>query len=89
MKIMTQHILAINNYLRSPIEGLLQFSKRWSENYQRKQQIKRTIRELSQLTDNELKDIGLGRGDIYSVASGDNSLKRSAADTNANLRGWV
>lgn len=29
---------------------------------------KRTLRELSGLTDRELADIGLGRGEIYAVA---------------------
>ena len=30
--------------------------------------VRATIKELSKLTDKELKDIGLSRGDIYSVA---------------------
>ncbi len=50
---------------------------------------RQTIRELNRLTDAELNDIGLGRGDIYSVARGDETLKRSAVDTNTNLKGWV
>ena len=65
---MTQHILLINNYLRSPIEGILQFLKNWNRGYQQRKSIRRTIKELNQLTDAELNDIGLGRGDIYSVA---------------------
>ncbi len=86
---MTQHILAINNYLRSPIEGLLQFSRNWLKDYRKNQMRRQTIRELNRLTDAELNDIGLGRGDIYSVARGDETLKRSAVDTNTNLKGWV
>ena len=50
--------------------------------------IKRTIKELNQLSDAELNDIGLGRGDIYSVAHGDPHHKKSA-QVNHNLEGWV
>jgi len=52
-----------------------------------KAQIKRTIRELSALTDRELNDMGLTRGDIYSVAHGTADLR--AVRENANLAGWV
>jgi uncharacterized protein YjiS (DUF1127 family) len=85
---MTQHILAINNYLRSPIEGLLQFLKNLNRGYQQRKAIKRTINELHQLSDAELTDIGLSRGDIYSVAHGDKHHKKSAR-VNHNLKGWV
>ena len=85
---MTQHILAINNYLRSPIEGLLQFLKNWNRGYQQRKAIKRTINELHQLTDAELNDIGIGRGDINAVAHGDPNHKKSA-QVNHNLQGWV
>ena len=36
--------------------------------FQRQQQINKTIKELNQLTDRELSDIGLNRGMIRSVA---------------------
>ena len=55
--------------------------------------VNETIKELQRLSDRELNDIGLARGDIYSVAHGDVTLKRtqieSQTDTNANLKGWV
>ena len=85
---MTQHILTINNYLRSPIEGLLHFLKNWNRGYQKRKAIKQTIRELQSLTNAELNDIGIGRGDIYSVAHGDPTHKKSA-QVNHNLEGWV
>jgi len=55
-------------------------------------EVKRTIKDLSRLSDYELNDIGLTRGDIYGVATGDSTLervRRSAVDTNTNLKGWV
>lgn len=54
--------------------------------------IRQTIKELHQLSDYELNDIGIARGDIYGVATGDDTLervRRSAIDTNTNLKGWV
>ena len=47
-------------------------------------QYRQSLRELNQLTDRELNDIGIGRGDIYRVAKGDTSYK-----VNHNLKGWV
>jgi hypothetical protein len=40
------------------------------------------------LTDRELADIGMCRGDIYSVARKDADMKISA-ETNSNMKGWV
>ena len=54
--------------------------------------IRQTIKELHQLSDYELNDIGIARGDIYGVATGDDTLertRRSAVDSNTNLKGWV
>jgi hypothetical protein len=46
-----------------------------------------TVKELSALSDRELNDMGLTRGDIYSVAHGTADLKK--VRENANLKGWV
>ena len=50
-------------------------------------QIKRTMNELSALDDRALNDMGLTRGDIYSVAHGTADIRR--VRENANLKGWV
>ena len=59
--------------------------------YQEAKAIRQTENELRKLTDKELNDIGIARGDIYSVARQDADLKR--ADVNApfnpNLKGFV
>lgn len=52
----------------------------------RSRQIKETIKELNRLSDAELRDIGITRGDIYSVAHEvyyDDILK-----TDRNTRNW-
>ena len=51
--------------------------------------IARTYKELSQLTNHELRDLGIGRSDITSIANGTFHDNRMKAKTNANLRGWV
>lgn len=73
---MTQHILTINNYLQSPIEGLLSWVKSVRKSYVWAKEVRQTIKELNKLSNRELQDIGISRGDIYSVAAGDPSLKR-------------
>lgn len=78
------HILTLSNYLLSPIEGLLNFFKAIFKAIERSQSIKAiavtrehmmkyktyrdTYKELSRLSDRELKDIGLSRGEIHFVA---------------------
>ena len=53
-------------------------------------QINRTMKQLTALSDRELWDIGISRGDIYSVARGDDTLERvRRANINDNLKGWV
>ena len=79
---MTQHILALNSYLLRPIEGLLDLIKTLTASLKRRKIYNATVKELSRLTDAELNDIGLNRGDIRSIA-------RADVDMNPNLRGWV
>ena len=52
---------------------------------------RRTFNELSALTDHELRDLGIGRTDIRSIARGTFYDKRMSKDlkTNDNLKGWV
>ena len=73
---MTQHILTINNYLQNPIEGLVSDIKSVRKSYVWAKQVRQRIKELNQLTNKELQYIGISRGDIYAVATGDTSFKR-------------
>ena len=49
---------------------------------------RQAVKELNQLSDYELRDIGISRGDILSVVRGDKDMAR-AADVNQNLKGFV
>ena len=73
------------------------FLRKIVSNWRRDSQVRQTIRELRALTDAELNDIGIGRGDIVSIARGDSDMKLSSRivyddkvlPVNANMKGWV
>ena len=81
---MTQHILTINNYLQSPISALVNLFRKIGNAFVEsrmktamkvvKQQLmthrayRETYNELAQMSDRELRDIGLNRSMIHSVA---------------------
>lgn len=84
---MTRATTVATNWLSSPLSTILDWvesvKNRWGEDAA----IRQTAKELSKLSDRELNDIGIARGDIYSVARGDETLIR--ASENPNLKGWV
>ena len=63
------------------------------QSYHRARKASETIQELNRLTNSELMDIGLTRGDIYTVAHSkfsDYSDKIAIkSGPNQNLKGWV
>ena len=74
------------------LPGLANWFKKLHAKHKERAMIKRTIKELSRLSDRELNDMGLARGDIWSVAHGDNSFRDRGVYgvyTNKNLGGWV
>jgi len=76
---MTQVILAAHSYSTRAIETIIEAYRTFKQERVAKRLAKQTIKELSKLTDKELNDIGLSRGDIWYVAHNQND----------NLRGWV
>ena len=72
-------------------QTLNNFFKKLINNYQMAKAIRQTENELRKLTDKELNDIGIARGDIYSIARQDMDMKKShlIAPFNPNLRGFV
>lgn len=61
---------------------LKNFSLKLINSYNKNKAFHQTVKELRALTDKELNDIGINRGDIVSIA-------RMDADMNPNLKGWV
>ena len=86
---MTQTILVASSWIQEAVIGFADLMKTWKRNRARKAMIARTHKELSQLTNHELRDLGIGRSDITSIANGTFHDNRMKAKTNANLRGWV
>ena len=86
---MTQAVLVAAQWLN--IQGLIDFYNDWQRNRARKAMERRTYNELQNLTDHELRDLGIGRSDIRSIAKGTFYDKRISKyiKTNENLKGWV
>lgn len=89
---MTQLVLTASNFLN--ISGIMEwFSdmyRAYKKGAERRTLRRQTLRELSFLTDRDLKDIGISRSDITSLANG--TFHDTIVDevkTNDNLKGWV
>lgn len=65
----------------------------WWKNYTNRlaqhRAYKETVHELSKLSDAELRDIGLSRGDIHSIAMETHYDSLDKIEYNKNLKGWV
>ena len=84
---MTSIIMAADTF---GLTGLASWFKKVQADLAYRSQVKSTMKQLSALSDRELNDIGISRGDIYNVATGDTTLERvRRMESNANLKGWV
>jgi len=79
---MTQVIIAASNALH--IDAILDFFRDIKKSYIRSRNIAQTKKELGALTDKELWDIGISRGEIHDIA-----VSSFPAETNKNRGGWV
>ena len=84
---MTQAILTAHSYSTRAIESIIEAIRTFKHHRSERKVIKATERELGKLSDYDLADIGLTRGDIYTVARRKSTIEN--ARTNNNLRGWV
>ena len=74
------------------LSGVANWIKKINANMAHRRAVRQAVKDLSALTDYELNDIGISRGDIRAVANGDRSFKRGLevrTDSNTNLKGWV
>lgn len=85
---MTHLTLTIAHYLQSPINEFLQSVGNMFTKIAQHRKHQQAIRELNSLSDYQLRDMGISRGDIYSVVRGDKDMARHA-EVNANLKGFV
>jgi uncharacterized protein YjiS (DUF1127 family) len=73
---MTQVLLIQVTFIQAAISGLVDIVKQLKASYKLSVEIRQTIKELNRLSDKELTDIGISRGDIYSVATGSSDYTR-------------
>ena len=85
---MTHYVIEASSWIQDAIEGFRDLRRSMKLRAERKASYKRTLKELSRLTDFELNDIGICRGDIRNIARGDRTIKRGI-EVNENLRGSV
>ena len=84
---MTQHILTAHSYSTRAVELILEALKSIYNNRIERKAIRETEKALSKLSDYDLSDIGISRGDIYEIARDKATIEQ--AKVNKNLRGWV
>lgn len=84
---MAHSVSASHGLFTSAIEGLFDILRDIKTNYVRHRNIQITKKELHNLTDRELWDIGISRGEIHDIAV--NSFPKVNAEENDNLKGWV
>jgi uncharacterized protein YjiS (DUF1127 family) len=85
---MTHYVIEASSWIQDAIEGYKDLRRSMKLRAERKASYKRTLKELSRLTDFELNDIGICRGDIRNIARGDRTIVRGI-EVNENLRGSV
>ena len=74
------------------LSGVANWIKKINAKMAHRRAVRQAVKDLSSLSDYELNDIGISRGDIRAVANGDTSMKRGIqvhTDANTNLKGWV
>ena len=81
--------LVANTFNLIGFVGIANWFKKAIAERQRQQNIRETIKQLSSLTNHELNDIGIARGDIWHIANTSYPTGKTVADVNRNLRGWV
>jgi uncharacterized protein YjiS (DUF1127 family) len=85
---MTHYVLTASSWIQDAIEGFSDLRRSMKLRAERKAAYNRTVKELSRLTNFELNDIGICRGDIKNIARGDRTITRGI-EVNENLRGSV
>lgn len=81
---MTQHVLAAANWLN--LSAIVDYFRDLKRQYQIHKNIRQTIKELSELTDKELHDIGISRGMIHSIAH--EAYYDNLVSVKSTKRGW-
>ena len=84
---MTQAILTAHSYSTRAVELIIEAVKSFYNYRIERKAIRETEKALSQLSDYDLADIGISRGEIYEIARAKATIEHVKA--NSNLQGWV
>ena len=74
---MTQAILTAHSYSTRAVELIIEALKSIYNNRIERKAIRETEKALSNLSDYDLADIGIRRGDIYEIASSNKPLRET------------
>jgi uncharacterized protein YjiS (DUF1127 family) len=86
---MTQAIMAASSLLTDAIESIMDDLRNLKLRIQERREQARTMRELSRLSNHDLHDIGICRGDITSIANGTFYSDRiNDAEIKTHVRGY-
>ena len=85
---MTHYVLTASSWIQDAIEGFNDLRRSMRLRAERRAAYNRTYKELNKLTEFELNDIGICRGDIKNIARGDRTIIRGI-EVNENLKGSV
>jgi uncharacterized protein YjiS (DUF1127 family) len=81
--------IVANTFETIGVNSIVNWFKNLNAERQRQKNIRETIKQLSSLSNHELNDIGIARGDIWHIANTSYPKGKTVADVNRNLRGWV
>ena len=84
---MSQAIITAHGFVTQGVEGFIDLMKSVNEKRIQHKAIRETEKALHSLSTAELDDIGITRGDIYTIARSRDTIENVRA--NNNLRGWV
>ena len=79
---MTQAIIVVSNMVQDALTGLVDLVREWKHARAAKAQARIT-------TNHELKDMGIGRSDITSIANGTWKSDRRMNEDYKNRNGWA
>lgn len=83
------HALQTNSVLRLPTSFIVKMFATISESFKKRSIKRQTYKQLNQLSDRELSDIGLCRGDFRNIVEGNFYRDSVRTETNTNLKGWT
>jgi uncharacterized protein YjiS (DUF1127 family) len=78
-----------NTFNQAGIASVFNWIKKAINEHQRRKLIRFTIKELNQLSNRELNDIGLTRCDIWHIANSSYPKGTTVSSVTRNVRGWA